>query len=110
TGAVLGGTTTVNAVNGVATFSNLSLNAVGAGYTLQASTPGLASATSTSIAVTANTLQVLTQPTSVAQNSGFDLSVEVLDASSNVVTGFTGPVTLTIATGPSGAAIGGTTT
>lgn len=45
-GATLGGTTTENAVNGVATFSNLTLNKPGNGYTLVASSPGLTSATS----------------------------------------------------------------
>lgn len=40
-GGALGGTVTVNAVNGVATFSGLSISAAGAGYTLTASTPGL---------------------------------------------------------------------
>jgi hypothetical protein len=47
-GATLGGTTTVNAVNGVASFSNLTLNKPGGRYTLVAASPGLASATSTS--------------------------------------------------------------
>lgn len=47
-GATLGGTTTVNAVNGVASFSNLTLNKPGGRYTLVASSPGLTSATSTS--------------------------------------------------------------
>ncbi len=45
-GATLGGTTTKNAVNGVATFSDLTLNEPGVGYTLVASSPGLTSATS----------------------------------------------------------------
>ena len=45
-GATLGGTTTVDAVNGVASFSNLTLNKPGGQYTLVASSPGLTSATS----------------------------------------------------------------
>lgn len=45
-GGVLSGTTTVNAINGVATFSGISINAIGSGYTLQATSTGLASATS----------------------------------------------------------------
>ena len=44
--ATLGGTTPVNAVNGVATFTNISVSAAGTGYTLVASNSGLASATS----------------------------------------------------------------
>lgn len=40
-GATLAGTTTVNAVSGIATFSNLSINKSGTGYTLSATTAGL---------------------------------------------------------------------
>jgi hypothetical protein len=43
TGATLGGTKTVYAVNGVATFSGLSINQAGAGYVLTASALGFAS-------------------------------------------------------------------
>src|SRR6266550_3469245 len=43
----LAGTKTVAAVNGVATFSTLSLNVVGTGYTLTAAATGLTGATST---------------------------------------------------------------
>jgi len=42
----LSGTLTVNAVSGVATFSDLSINNVGNGYTLQAIATGLSNATS----------------------------------------------------------------
>src|SRR3989449_260706 len=42
----LSGTTTVAAVNGVATFSTLSINALGIGYTLTASATGLMGAAS----------------------------------------------------------------
>ena len=44
--ATLGGTLTVNAVNGVATFNNLTLNKAGTGYTLTATAAGLTGATS----------------------------------------------------------------
>ncbi len=40
-GATLGGTLTVNAVNGVATFPDLTLDQPGIGYTLTAASPGL---------------------------------------------------------------------
>jgi hypothetical protein len=42
----LSGTATVNASAGVASFSDLSINAAGVGYALQATSPGIASATS----------------------------------------------------------------
>ena len=45
-GAKLGGTVSVKASNGVATFSGLTLNKVGTGYTLQVTSSGLSSATS----------------------------------------------------------------
>jgi len=45
-GGVLGGTLAVNAAGGSATFSNLSIDKGGVGYTLTASGAGLASATS----------------------------------------------------------------
>ncbi len=45
-GGTLGGTLTVNAVNGIATFSNLSINNAGTGYTLGAAASGLSGATS----------------------------------------------------------------
>jgi hypothetical protein len=40
-GAILGGTTLVAAVNGVATFSNLSIDRSGSGYILTVSSPGV---------------------------------------------------------------------
>ena len=45
-GGTLFGVTTVNAVNGVATFSGLAIDNAGSGYTLTASSAGLTSATS----------------------------------------------------------------
>src|SRR5438552_2865920 len=51
-GGTLSGTTSVGAVNGVATFSNLSINKVGSGYTLTAAASGLTGATSASFNIT----------------------------------------------------------
>jgi hypothetical protein len=51
-GATLGGTLSVAASQGVATFSNLAINKVGNGYTLQVTSSGLTSAVSTTINVT----------------------------------------------------------
>jgi predicted extracellular nuclease len=48
----LGGTATVNAIGGVATFSGLSINNAGVGYTLIASASGLPSVTSNAFNVT----------------------------------------------------------
>jgi hypothetical protein len=51
-GATLSGTAAVPAVAGVATFSNLSINNAGTGYTLIAAAPTLTSATSATFNVT----------------------------------------------------------
>lgn len=50
-GAVLGGTRTVNAVSGIAVFNNLTIDRAGNGYTLTASATGVTSATSTAFTV-----------------------------------------------------------
>ena len=52
TGATLGGTMTVTTSGGVASFTNLTINKTGSGYTLRVSSSGLASATSNPINVT----------------------------------------------------------
>ncbi len=53
--ATLNGTLTAVAVNGVATFNNLSISTGGTGYTLEATDASLAAATSTTFNVTAAT-------------------------------------------------------
>jgi hypothetical protein len=52
TGATLGGTTGVIASQGVASFTNLTINKTGSGYTLQVTSTGLTPATSSPINVT----------------------------------------------------------
>jgi hypothetical protein len=59
-GGTLSGTTTVAAVNGVATFSGLSIDQVGSGYTLAATSAGLIGATSAAFDVTATPPQGIT--------------------------------------------------
>jgi hypothetical protein len=54
TGATLGGTLHVSASQGVATFAGLTISKTGNGYTLQVSSTGLSSATTTAIDVTKN--------------------------------------------------------
>jgi hypothetical protein len=50
-GAVLGGTRTVNAVNGIATFPGLTVDRSGVGFTLTASGSNLTSASSSTFSV-----------------------------------------------------------
>ncbi|PYP07464.1 MAG: hypothetical protein DMD59_14705, partial [Gemmatimonadetes bacterium] len=52
-GGTLSGTRSVAAVNGVASFSNLSIDRAGSGYTLTATATGLTGATSASFTITA---------------------------------------------------------
>ncbi|MBV8076430.1 MAG: DUF4214 domain-containing protein, partial [Planctomycetaceae bacterium] len=52
-GAVLGGITTVNAINGVAAFSGLTIDQAGTGYTLTASSGNLTQAEAADITVSA---------------------------------------------------------
>ena len=64
-GSTLSGTATVAAVAGVATFSNLSLNRAGIGYTLAASSGVLTGATSSPFTITGQ-VPTITTPTSAA--------------------------------------------
>jgi hypothetical protein len=63
TGATLGGTLTVNASQGVATFSGLTINKTGSGYTLRVSSSGLSSAVTNPINVTNTGKAVSSLPT-----------------------------------------------
>jgi hypothetical protein len=109
----LGGTLTATAVQGVASFSGLTLDAPGLGYTLKATTNGLAAGTSAPFNVVspATRLVVTTQPaSSVAAGAGFGLVVSAEDGSGRVDPTFTGSVTLALASNPGGATLGGTLT
>ncbi|MGE5168292.1 MAG: hypothetical protein ACM3KT_06715, partial [Deltaproteobacteria bacterium] len=113
--STLGGTATANAVNGVATFSNLSLNKVGTGYTLTAASTGLTGATSSTFNITAGTASKLVfgqQPTNTAAGASITpaVTVQVQDANGNVVTGSTASITLAIGTNPGSSTLGGTAT
>ena len=112
-GATLGGTTTVNAVGGVATFSNLTVSRSGTSYSLVASSSGLTNATTNSFDIAAGVagkLVFTSQPSSsTAGVSVGTLAVTATDQFGNTVTGFTGLVTLAIASNPGAATFGGTT-
>lgn len=114
-GATLSGSTSTSTDDGVATFSNLSVNQAGSGYRLVASSSGLSGATSDPFTVStgaATNLVFTVQPS--AADAGEAISpavrVEARDAAGNAVTGFSGQVTIGIASGPSGAVLGGNTT
>jgi hypothetical protein len=115
-GAVLLGTTTVNAVSGVATFSTLVIQKSGTGYKLSASSPGVAGANSASFTINSDvaiTVHYGSQPVTTAANAtipAFD--VDVRDQFNNVVRTFSGSVAISIAsgTGANGAVLSGTKT
>jgi len=100
-GGTLSGTTTVGAVNGVATFSNLRIDKAGTGYTLAASAGGLTGATSTAFDIApgaATQLAFTVQPTSTAAFGTISPPVQVTasDAFGNIATSFTGQVAIAI--------------
>ncbi len=107
------GTTAVAAVNGVATFSNLNINAAGAGYTLSATATGLTSATSNAFNVlvgAAAKLVFVTEPSNVAAGSSINpaVVVNVEDVAGNVVPTATNQITIAIGTNPSSGTLSGT--
>src|SRR5262249_21985100 len=113
-GGTLAGTTTVAAANGVATFSNLSIDKAGTGYTLAASSTGLTGATSSAfniLAGAATHLAFAQQPnnTTAAQAIPPAVPVSRLDAGVNL-SGSTADVTPSPTRRSSDRTLAGTTT
>jgi len=115
--ATLGGTLTTAAVNGVASFADLTVSKAASGYTLSAAASGLTGATSATFDITAaraTQLGFSVQPSSATAGASIAPTVKVTarDATGNVATGFTGAVTLSISagTGTAGAVLSGTVT
>jgi glycerol uptake facilitator-like aquaporin len=109
----LGGTTTVAAVNGVATFSTLTLDKTGTGYWLTVSATGVSATTSTIFAITpgpATQLVFGTQPATTVAGRQITPAVKVraLDAFGNIATGFSGTVAMALGSNPGGATLSGT--
>ena len=114
-GSTLGGTLTVAAVAGIATFSNLTLNQPGTGYTLAASATGLASATSAAFNVSGGVptqLAIVQQPSNATAGAAITpaVTVQIRDANGNLVTTATNAVTVAIGTNPGGGSLSGTAT
>ncbi len=113
-GATLGGTLTALAVNGVATFSGLTLTKAGSSYMLQVSSSGVTPATSRALTVTAAaaTHLVITAPplATVNPGAGFAFRVAAEDPFGNVDLTFSRPVTVALATNPGNATLEGTLT
>src|SRR6059058_6389082 len=114
-GAVLRGTRAVDAVRGVASFADLSVNRSGTGYTLVATSPGVRGATSTVFTVApaaAARLAFTAQPHGAMVDSVLTPPVQVtaFDTLGNVAAGFAENVTVALAANSSGGTLGGTTT
>src|SRR5438552_464323 len=109
----LSGTTPVNAVNGVATFSNLSIDKIGTGYTLQATSSGLTSATSSAFNITpaaASKLVFGIQPSNTTAGVAISpaVTVQVQDQFGNP-TASTAAVGIAILANPGSGILSGTT-
>jgi hypothetical protein len=112
---ILSGPTTVSAVNGVATFSPLSIDKSGTGYALTATATGLTAVSSATFTVTggpATQLAFTVQPTNTLAARAITPAVKVTarDATGNTATGFTGNVTLAFGANPGGGPLLGTLT
>ena len=114
-GGVLSGTTSKNASGGVTSFSDLSINRAGTGYTLTASAIGLTSATSSAFNISAAAaikVAFTTQPASANAGSAIagPPSVTVQDNFGNTVTSSSASITIAIGTNPGGGSLSGTLT
>ena len=112
-GATLGGTLSVTAANGVATFSNLTVNKPGTGYTLVATSSPLTAATSTPFDITIGTatkLAITAQPGNTAVGVAINpvITVTVQDVVGNTVTTYATPIVIAIGTNPGSGTLGGT--
>jgi fibronectin-binding autotransporter adhesin len=110
--AELLGTLTVDAVDGVATFSDIAIDRAATGYTLVATATGLVSDTSAAFAISpapAAQLIVASQPTQVFAGTAFPgaVTVEAQDAFGNTATDFAGLVALAIGTNPGAGTLSG---
>lgn len=114
-GAVLNGSTTLNASSGTTTFGNLSIGRPGIGYVLTATSLGLTPAHSAAIAVVPapTRLIVVTQPVAGVAGEAFTVqpSVCLQDNFGNLCSSSVASVTAAIkgGTGSSGAVLGGVT-
>jgi len=107
--ATLGGTLTVSVVNGLATFSTLTLSKAGTGYSLKASSsPALTTVTTGLFNATAPATKLVVTsepPSSVAINAPFSMTVSIENASGGVVTSYNGLVTVSIVGDPFGGTV-----
>ena len=103
---------TATASGGIATFSGLTLDTAASGYTLQVSSGGVGSATTSAITVipAAASQMVVTEqpPDTVAAGSGFGLQATIEDIYGNVETTDNASVSVAVDNNPTGTTLGGT--
>jgi hypothetical protein len=111
---ILSGTKTVTVVNGIATFSDLSINHATTNYTLVASSSELTSATSSSFNISPVLTQLgfVQQPTNGYTNTNLSpaITVQLLDANGELVSQSGVSITIAIGANPSSATLSGTLT
>ena len=113
-GGTLSGTLTVNAKSGTSTFSNLSIDKVGTGYTLQASCCTLTPVLSPPFNIVVGPKKQLSftvPPSNTTAGATISPPVQVTaqDAFGNAVTTYTGNIAVAIGANPSGGTLSGTT-
>jgi hypothetical protein len=113
-GGALGGTVTVLAQNGVATFTDLTLDHAGSGYTLTVTAGGTVHVTTGSFSVAPAAparVAVFTEPPAgMLVNAAFGIGAAVVDQYGNVVPSYTGVLTAVLEKDPRGGLLAGTLT
>src|SRR5207247_10540398 len=109
-GGTISGTTTIAAVAGVASFSTLSIDRVGAGYTLSATAFSLSGTTSVAFSIVpgaASQLAFTVPPGKTTAGPTISPAVQATarDALGNTATGFAGTMTVATATNPARATL-----
>jgi len=112
-GGKLSGKLAIDVVDGVAVFSNLTIDKMGAGYTLTVSAEGLTSATSASFDVEVGSptrVRFATQPAGAFGGTPFVTQpvVDVMDAGGNIVAGGVVDVVVAIGVNPANGHLAGT--
>jgi hypothetical protein len=114
-GATLGGTPTVTASGGIATFTDLNIDKKGTGYRLSFTASGLSGVTSNTFVINvgpASQVAFLVDPVDASAGVAITptMQVEVEDALGNRVNGFAGTVSISIFANPGGGTLSGSST
>ncbi|MCM2280035.1 MAG: hypothetical protein NDJ89_18330 [Oligoflexia bacterium] len=109
----LSGTLSQDAITGVATFGDLSINRSGTGYTLTASASGLTSATSSGFTISAGTatkLGFIVEPSNASPAAAISPAIQVAiqDTLGNTVPGASASIAVAIGTNPASGTLSGT--